>query len=176
MSAVLGCDPGVHGCVAVLTAEKGEVIYLRALKPDMKRRDLRAVLDAAAGIMRLYGGKDAFLERVGYMGRRIDKRTGKERKDGGQGAFTFGMVYGMLGIGLEDRGLTVYDVPPMLWQSTLGCLSGGDKNVTKRKAIELFGSVESFIHHDTADGLLIAEYGRRFLASTRGLVVVTPSK
>jgi hypothetical protein len=38
-------------------------------------------------------------------------------------------------------------------------LSKGDKNVTKRKAQELFPSLK--ITHATADALLIAEYLRR---------------
>jgi hypothetical protein len=39
------------------------------------------------------------------------------------------------------------------------CLTGGDKNISKRRAQELFPSLK--ITHAVADALLIAEYGRR---------------
>jgi hypothetical protein len=55
----------------------------------------------------------------------------------------------------------------MMWQSALNCMSGGNKNVTKGKAIELFPSYHAQrprgIVHDIADSILIAEYGRRTL-------------
>jgi len=40
----------------------------------------------------------------------------------------------------------------------LGCLSKGDKNVTKAKAQEQFPNIK--VTHATADALLIALYGR----------------
>lgn len=50
-------------------------------------------------------------------------------------------------------------VAPGKWQRALGCLSKGDKNVTKRKAQELFPRLK--ITHKIADALLIAEYCKR---------------
>ena len=47
----------------------------------------------------------------------------------------------------------------MRWQKYLGCLTKGDKNVSKAKAQELFPDLK--ITHAIADSLLIAEYGRR---------------
>jgi len=41
----------------------------------------------------------------------------------------------------------------------MGCMTKGDKNVSKRKAQELFPSMK--VTHASADALLIAEYGRR---------------
>ncbi len=42
---------------------------------------------------------------------------------------------------------------------TLDCMTGGDKNVTKRKAQELFPEIK--VTHAIADALLIGEYARR---------------
>jgi len=51
------------------------------------------------------------------------------------------------------------DVYPMMWQAKMECLTGGNKNVSKHRAQELFPGVR--ITHAVADALLIAEYGRR---------------
>jgi hypothetical protein len=44
-----------------------------------------------------------------------------------------------------------------VWQKALGCLTKGDKNITKRKAQEMFPGIK--VTHATADSLLIAHYG-----------------
>jgi hypothetical protein len=49
-------------------------------------------------------------------------------------------------------------VTPFTWQKRLQCLSGGDKNVTKARAQQLFPGVK--ISHITADALLLAEFCR----------------
>jgi hypothetical protein len=43
----------------------------------------------------------------------------------------------------------------------MGCLTGGDKNVSKNRALELFPEVDEVkkITHATADALLIGKYG-----------------
>ena len=74
-------------------------------------------------------------------------------------AFTFGRGLGQLEGIITALGLPLERIAPQVWQKALGCLSKGDKNVTKRKAQELFPSLK--ITHATADALLIAEYGRR---------------
>jgi hypothetical protein len=50
-------------------------------------------------------------------------------------------------------------VRPQAWQKAMGCLTKGDKNVSKRRAQELFPSLK--VTHATADALLIAEFNRR---------------
>jgi hypothetical protein len=44
-----------------------------------------------------------------------------------------------------------------VWQKSLGCLTHGDKNVSKAAAQRLFPGMK--ITHATADALLIAYYG-----------------
>jgi hypothetical protein len=76
---------------------------------------------------------------------------------------------------LVAAGLPFELVSPAMWQRAMGCLSGGDKNVTKRKAQELFPDL--YITHATADALLIAEYGRRLRTGTlRAAQVACASK
>jgi hypothetical protein len=78
---------------------------------------------------------------------------------GVKSAFTFGEGYGRLGMALTALGVPYERVRPQAWQKAMGCLTKGDKNVSKRKAQELFPTLK--ITHAIADALLIAEYGRR---------------
>ena len=77
-------------------------------------------------------------------------------------AFTFGQGYGALLMLLTCKGIPFEQVTPQKWQKAMGCMSKGDKNVTKRRAQELFPNLK--ITHATADALLIGEYGRRLRA------------
>ena len=72
---------------------------------------------------------------------------------------SFGRGYGNLEMALTAAGIPFERVRPQVWQKAMGCLTKGDKNVSKRKAQELFPSIK--ITHAIADSLLIAEYGRR---------------
>jgi hypothetical protein len=45
------------------------------------------------------------------------------------------------------------------WQRAMGCLTGGNKNITKAAAQRLFPAVK--VTHTLADALLLAEYCRR---------------
>jgi hypothetical protein len=74
-------------------------------------------------------------------------------------AFTFGNGYGHLEMALTAAGIPFERVRPQAWQKAMGCMSKGEKNVTKRKAQELFPQIK--VTHATADALLIATYGTR---------------
>lgn len=73
--------------------------------------------------------------------------------------FTFGSGYGFLRGCLCSLGFAFDEVRPAIWQTKLGCLTKGDKNVTKAKASQLFPAVK--VTHSVADALLIAEYNMR---------------
>jgi len=74
-------------------------------------------------------------------------------------AFTFGRGYGRLEMALTSALIPWGVVTPQTWQKVMGCMSGGDKNVTKRRAQQLFPLLT--ITHAIADALLIAEFCRR---------------
>lgn len=78
---------------------------------------------------------------------------------GVKSAFTFGEGYGRLQMALTALGIPYERVRPQAWQKAMGCLTKGDKNVSKRRAQELFPDLK--ITHATADALLIAEYAMR---------------
>jgi len=74
--------------------------------------------------------------------------------------FKFGQSYGFLRGVLIASEIRFVEVRPQEWQKAMGCLSRGDKNVTKAKAQQLWPAQK--ITHATADALLLAEYFRRF--------------
>ena len=74
-------------------------------------------------------------------------------------AFSFGRGYGNLEMALTAAGIPFERVRPQVWQKALGCMTKGDKNVSKRKAQELFPSIKAT--HWSSDALLIAAYGCR---------------
>jgi hypothetical protein len=78
---------------------------------------------------------------------------------GVKSAFTFGEGYGRLQMALTALGVPYERIRPAVWQKAMGCLTKGDKNVSKRRAQELFPNLR--ITHATADALLIAEFNRR---------------
>lgn len=137
---VVGVDPGVNGGIAFLGSEAP-----RAFKMPETEKDLYDLLAAYA-----FDYPPVFLEYV---------RSSPQQ--GVVSAFTFGRGYGFLRGIITALRYPLHDVTPQKWQKALGCLSGGDKNVTKAKAQALFPQLK--ITHATADALLIAEYGRRTL-------------
>lgn len=139
----LGIDPGKTGGIAALRKDGG--IYVVSSMPDTDHELLAFLEGLGQGF-----GKDAFafVERVHSM-----------PKQGHVGAFTFGRNVGALHMALCSAGIGFDLITPGTWQAALSCLSGGDKNVTKRRACQLWP--RQTITHATADALLIAEFGRR---------------
>ncbi len=150
---IIGIDPGCKGGLALLTLS-GEVTDTLSLT-GLKEREVAFVLDKWRHLNE--ARPEVFIEKVGYI-----------RGDGAGGSFTFGAVFGLLRGIVLGLGLEPHYVYPMLWQSTMGCMSGGNKNVTKNMAIKLFPQYHAArprgIIHDIADAILIAEYGRRTIA------------
>jgi hypothetical protein len=84
---------------------------------------------------------------------------------GKAGALSFASGWGKLLAVLEFYGVEPKLVRPQVWMKELGCLTKGDKNVTKKRASELFGKIEYDdgktipITHWSSDALLIGYYG-----------------
>lgn len=160
VKAVMGVDPGVTGGATILSRD-GAVIQTLGFRSGWTHRrfiaEFGSMMTALQGLNS--GIPDAHLvsvalEKVGYIGRRADGS-----KDGGQGAFTFGTVNGLIRGAILSAGFFINEVAPQMWQGKLRCLSGGSKDVTKRKARDLWPSTPWT--HATADSALIAEWLRR---------------
>lgn len=98
-------------------------------------------------------------EAEGFPVRAYLERVGARPGQGAGGMWKFAEHYGNLRMALTAAGIPYEMVTPQKWQKALGCLSGGDKNVTKRRAQELFPQVK--VTHWNADAILISEYGVR---------------
>lgn len=143
----MGVDPGVEGGVSIL-GEDGHPVQLLPFHSKMTESELVLLMTGAVILLRSLKSDICYFEKVGFI-----------KGDGGKGAFTFGVVNGLLRGALIAQGVRPCYVAPMMWQSRLQCLSGGNKNVTKRKAIELYPNCPFKITHNTADALLIGRFG-----------------
>ncbi len=138
---IIGIDPGKGGGIALLRSAKSiDASVFKMPETEMDTYTLLSSLPPEIDMV--------YLERVGPM-----------PKQGVTSVFTFGYGYGVLVGILTALKLPITFVSPVKWQRHLGCLSGGDKNVTKRKAQQLFPTIK--VTHAFADALLIAEYGRQ---------------
>ena len=143
---IIGVDPGANGGIAWITDGKACVEKMPDTLQDLWEliRDItnhpRSSLDG-----RKY---KAYLEAVS-----------SSPQMGVVSSFSFGRGYGNLEMALTAAGIPFERVRPQVWQKALGCMTKGDKNVSKRKAQELFPDRK--ITHATADALLIAHYGTK---------------
>ena len=134
---IMGIDPGKSGAVAVIADEVSHYAFSKYTEHD---------LADIMGEWKDKGVSMCYLERVAAM-----------PKQGVTSVFTFGKNFGWY-IGVLDALKIPYSfVTPQKWQKVMQCRSGGDKNVTKRRAQQLYPSLK--ITHAIADALLIATYG-----------------
>lgn len=142
---VLGLDPGKAGGVAARNHEG----LITAHKFPVTERDLADLVQELAQLDE--GGQvHAFIEKVHST-----------PQMGVKSAFTFGQGFGGIRMCLVCHQIPFEEVRPQVWQKALGCLSRGDKNVTKAKAQQLFPTHK--VTHAIADAMLIAEWGWRHL-------------
>lgn len=136
----LGIDPGVCGGVAVI-ASTSTVLSSFKFK-DATEADI-------AEVFRQYD--DATFAMI--------ERVSSSPQMGVVSAFTFGRSYGFLRGMLIAHGIAFEEVSPVKWQTAMGCRTGGNKNISKAKAQQLFPGVK--VTHANADALLLAEHCRR---------------
>ena len=140
MSFFMGIDPGYSGAVAVVDY-KGRIVD--CIRLSETEHDVSEFISEYASDVTF-----AILEKVNAMPRQ-----------GVSSTFKFGTSYGFCRALLVCHRIRFETTPPGVWQKTMGCLSKGDKKVTKAAAQRLFP--EEKVVHATADAMLIAEYARR---------------
>lgn len=161
---IVGIDPGQSGGIAKLK-QSGAVWVPSAIKMPETERDITDHLWSLYAESQNEGLEIiAFLEQVQVMPaiRRIKTPQGEVRQEVNPGITStanFMKGYGFLRGCLLTIGITLEDIRPQAWQKMLGCLTRGNKNISKAKAQQLFPQMR--ITHANADCLLIAECGRR---------------
>lgn len=88
-------------------------------------------------------------------------------KQGVSSTFKFGRAYGFVRGLLIALQIPFEDVTPQKWQKELGCMTKGDKNISKAKAQQLFPGVK--ITNKTGDSVCIAEYAKRLWHQRNGV-------
>lgn len=146
MIVIIGIDPGATGGIGVLPIgeDSGEPSPFKL--SDLTEKDISDLL------WKIYldSGEQVF----GYL-----ESVHSMPKQGVSSSFKFGRNYGFLRGCLVTIGIPFDDVTPQKWQKFMGCMTKGDKNITKQRAQQLFPQLKCT--HATSDAILIAEYGRR---------------
>ena len=147
---IIGIDPGIKGGIAWIANKKACVE-----KMPETLQDLWELIDNIRLASQIEVGFHCDNTHIRAYLEQVHSSPGM----GVKSSFTFGNGFGHLEMALTAAGIPFERVRPQVWQKSLGCMTGGDKNVSKRKAQELFPHIKCT--HATSDALLIAEFGRR---------------
>lgn len=151
---ILGIDPGHSGGLALLTGSRTGISCWAM--PETERDIYNLVVDSQADLI--------CIEHVHSM-----------PKQGVASTFKFGRNYGFLRACIIASRIPFESVTPQKWQNTLNCRTGGDKNISKAKAQELYPHLD--ITHATGDALLIATYALKYLyLPQRRILPPTPKR
>jgi Holliday junction resolvasome RuvABC endonuclease subunit len=147
MRITIGIDPGANGAIAWID-ERGKSCVEKM--PDTLQDLWDLIRDITNFPRSAIDGRKykAYIEQVS-----------SSPQMGVVSAFSFGRGYGNLEMALTAAGIPFERVRPQVWQKAMGCMTKGDKNISKAKAQELFPDKK--VIHATADALLIALYGSR---------------
>lgn len=151
-TAIIGCDPGITGGIAVLRPATAPATYRLTLyrMPTRSGRGTRRVVDGVAL---------ANLFRPTEIGLLIIEDVHSRPTDGVVQAFQFGENTGMV-IGVAcGLGMSVSEVAPQVWKGVFGLTA--DKGHAIHRAGTLCPQAVAAIgtHHGMAEAFLIALYG-----------------
>lgn len=140
ISLFIGIDPGACGGIAF----KGDRNIEAFSFERMTERDIMDIIVEKTLNVNAF----CYLERSQPL---------PAKMRGGISSFKLGHSYGFLRGILTGLKIPYDTVTPQVWQKSLGCLTRGNKNVSKAAAQRLFPGVK--VTHGNADALLIAYYG-----------------
>lgn len=152
----IGVDPGKHGAVATVMGGIDSPEYVVEVQcfAKLTEKDLYFMLKGFKE--RSHGQCFAILERLHAMPPKIC---------GVVPNFILGYNYGIAKMALLAAEIPFEEIIPASWQAKMGCRSGGDKNVIKRKAQELFPGLH--VTQENGDAIVLAEFCRRFRTGER---------
>jgi hypothetical protein len=153
VSSYIGIDPGKTGGIACVEVVPDTVTaYVNRVSVTTLKLSEATEADVFTWVaLRL-----AFNKGISWA---VIEKVSSSPQMGVCSAFTFGRSYGFLRGVLAGAQVPFVEVSPQRWQKELGCMSKGDKNVTKAKAQQLYPGEK--ITHATADALLLATYCRQ---------------
>ena len=147
---IIGVDPGKTGGAAYMM--DGNLITVTAFKGDIEK--CRAIGIGFDGNPPVF-----FIEKVGASS-----------NQGTVSAFTFGKWAESVESAAIHAGATPHMVRPTVWQNAIGVFSAGDKKVLYDHAKTLFPMqyAAHMFNKATADAVLIAYYGWRYMVNQEG--------
>lgn len=145
MGYFAGIDPGASGAIALLSEYNRSIVAFKLSNTE----------DEISDFLRSYRSQIYFclMEQVHAFPAR-DKDDPTKITQGITSTFTFGQNYGFLRGILSALKIPRETITPRKWQKALGCLTGGNKNVTKVRAQELYPDFRVTLWN--ADAILIA--------------------
>lgn len=143
----IGIDPGVGGGMAW--------VLPGGMAPDVGKVGLKDKTEADI----VTWMKVLCADEYGHGLYAVIEKVSSSPQMGVVSSFTFGRSYGFLRGVLSALAIPYVEVRPQAWQKAMGCLTKGDKNVTKALAQQLYPGER--VTHATADALLLATYCRR---------------
>lgn len=175
---ILGIDPGVHGAVALLRNNGVLVLDIPSVQKTVQRRRT-----ADAGPRRPsrasqydYAGIVDMLDPLPRGGdilvvlEKVPPRAGPTGRPLQMGDVKSYGAYAMWPLYLAERRWAVEEVMPTAWKKHFGLL-GQDKECSRLKAVQLFPNCPDIRlkkHHNRAEALLLAVYGRHRVFGGRG--------
>lgn len=142
---IIGIDPGKSGAIAVIEDWRLTDVYSFNGKTEEEIAN--------------------YISHIDYPSIFFIEDVHSSPQQGVASAFTFGRGYGFLLGVLMGRNYSVKKVRPTEWQGALGCLSGGDKKIPFElaKKIYMFDRIKGAFNRSSADAVLIAHYGYKFM-------------
>lgn len=175
---VIGCDPGLHGAIAILDATNETLLLVEDMPVDKtqvgKSERLRIARPALYALLSRATGAYGWTERpearpISFK----DKRTGQTqtRQPGAAGMFAFGETYGCVIMACTAANIRLTEVRPGIWKKELSLPSAKDD--ARRRASELFPDFAKAFARVKDDGraesALIALYGARILRGKQSI-------
>lgn len=156
MTAVLGCDPGIHGALAVLDSKTGQFnvydIPVHTLRTTTGKT--RSELDLASLV---YWITDIAVQIDHVFIEKVATRPG----EGSVSSFRFGFATGAVHGICSALALPVTQVAPQAWQKTQGVASGPD--AARQRVSQLYPDSANLVarkkDQHRADAILIARHG-----------------
>lgn len=171
MVIYLGIDPGVSGGWALLDPDGAVLLAMKMGDgPADIGKQPQTCKDRAFVVLQEPYRIHAMVERVH-----------SSPQMGVASAFTFGRNVGAILGALAASGIPVDEIQPKAWQKIMGVVyptrpkgdkTPRDKNVTKRRAQQLFPNLT--VTHALADALLLAECARRIDRASTGTLPPIP--
>lgn len=140
----LGIDPGRHGAIAVITAEREVVLLANLPWLEDGRHCPRALT--------------AFLDGLPEQQFFSVLENSTARVPNARSLMMLGKSFGSVASVLDLRSKTMLLPQPSVWKAELGVTA--DKSSSVALARDLFDGLPARLRNDLAESLLLAEYGR----------------